>query len=318
LHIVDSLVATVEEAGSEANAPTQIASAIEDLLVHYRAVERRALCLPSFSFEPFLRFSGLAFVLYFFATFNLYIAPLNALIWCLKKLGLRVPYVWIARRRVREAWTWVRRGEAALIPFVVIRPWTIAMVRVHFRRRLILLRRRLVLEPSFSDEERNTLVAKIDDGLELWQGLSVAAAVWTYGVQAIGVSTAFTFATKIEKLGTGAAVGTAIGLLVVLVFAATPFMVKRGLMLGGSGSESYFPGLLDGTGVYGIERRVFLPLGIVRNEFPIDISLSYLFAVAPIVAALAGSSALIFLASLWPFVGLSTYALLRRRRVGRW
>jgi hypothetical protein len=57
----------------------------------------------------------------------------------------------------------------------------------------------------------------------------------------------------------------------VLNIPVSAFLVKRGLILGGSGSEAYYPGFLEGSGYYSQESNLFSTLGFKTREFPLDL-----------------------------------------------
>jgi hypothetical protein len=115
------------------------------------------------------------------------------------------------------------------------------------------------------------------------------------------------------------------GFLVLLYlppFVVSPFMVKRGLMLGAAGRASYFPGTTPGRGAYGVEGAILDMMGLKRREFPIDLLIYFFYA----ALFLAGSgdvglgetvAGLLYLVALFVFLA-SVVSIVRRARTHRW
>jgi hypothetical protein len=124
----------------------------------------------------------------------------------------------------------------------------------------------------------------------------------------------------------------------LLIIPLSAFTVKRGIMLGASGNESYFPGFLHGSGYYAREREALSRMGLQLNEFPLDIALilvSGLFTVwtystqmegvfnfykslgISISSETTGVQNITRIFNFLAVVIISTIALVRRKRCGR-
>lgn len=202
---------------------------------------------------------------------HLTLVPMNLVIFLRNLLPGRWSYRSFSWRYIKYVALWIWRGEAPWSPSVVIRWLATALLFMHFRSRLLLLRRRIILEDSLSPEKRTSLLSRIDKVLEQWRGPRILHASFTYGLPAAG------FLLEIYRISQGGQLPVWTGTLVLsivgysLTFVMSAFMVKRGLMLEGSARSSYFPGSLGGRGAYADEHRIFQSIGVARREFPLDI-----------------------------------------------
>lgn len=167
---------------------------------------------------------------------------------------------------------WLWRGEAPSASWIVMQRLVAYLLTVHFRRRLLLVRRSILLMSNVSEEKRKSFVGQVDALLEQWGSPRFITGLFTY------VMPASAFVLEIYKTVQPDVVLPAwTGQLVLaifsysLLFVTSSFLTKRGLMLGGSGRDTFFPGSLAGDGGYAKEREILKSLGLTVSEFPLDL-----------------------------------------------
>jgi len=206
------------------------------------------------------------------------------------------------------------RGEAFLNVAAVSRPLVSSFLAAHFRRRLSVLRRFIVL--SEPPEVAAPLLHDIDDALSLWKARRAISGVLTALLSVAGVVGGITIIHVFEKMHWYA--WLAIGLLVYLgyLFVVGSFIAKRGLMLGRSAQLAYRPGSIRGSGTYGAERDLFALLTIRRPEIPLDLVLSSLF-IALLASVFFAVNLPVFGAILLAAIAVNVVSFVRRRQLQR-
>ena len=252
---------------------------IDELVTLYRDIERRHLSLPVFSVAPLLIFTWNWIKFNFCFLLDLFLlVPVNVVVFLRNLLPGRWSYrsfSWpYIRTGVLAAVSWIGRGEAPGIPLVIVGPLVNLLMYGHFRSRFLLLRRHIILDDRISRDERNLLRAKIDQSLEHWPARGFFSGVYNYVLPVSGpLLSLYNLMRPAAPLPSWAAIVAPIIFSYSLAILLSAFMVKRGLFLGGAGHASYYPGRLAGAGVYAAEHRIFESLGVVREEFPLDIAL---------------------------------------------
>jgi hypothetical protein len=261
---------------------------VEALLAEYRRVDRESLRLPALGWVP-----GVA-TLSPFPQLQKDVRKVRAIL----AHGDQEPYE-VGRELTLREWLreghafyryWTRddsptqdmlafwRGEAALLSEgTVSRPLVSSLLAAHFRRRLVLLRRWILLEWS-EGAGRQALLKEVEDALEIWRTRRSLSGVITFLISVLGtVGGLLSIANGVRDLPWYGWVATGILVFLAYLFVVGSFVAKRGLMLGGSAKTQYVPSRIEGRGVYGLERQVFDPLGVKRSEIPFDLVLADLF-----------------------------------------
>lgn len=229
---------------------------IDRLLASYREVERRSLNLPSFSVSLYLRF--LWGVIVFCA--GLLVLPVQGLVWLYNRINRRHPLPKIHTRTHQTACRlveWVWNGEVPTVPVFVTRGLVGTLLAIHFRNRLHVLRRCIQLDDTYSQAQQEQLLAKLDTALQLWQPPTFQSILYAYAIPIISPMIAlYHFISPSEQPEW---MGSLIYLLSYysLSFLITAALVKRGLLLGGTAGESYYPGWIAVDTTYKIEDKVF-------------------------------------------------------------
>jgi len=210
--------------------------------------------------------------------------------------------------------TW--RGEVFLPGGMVSRPLVSSLLAAHFRRRLALLRRWLVLQNS-TDKEDVALLASVDAALETWRARRTIAGGVTFVITILGtVGGLVSVANGVREMPVWGWLLVAAAILCAYLFVVGSFVAKRGLMLGESGGAAYAPSAVAGSGAYGLERDVFGAVRINRSEIPLDIVLADLFVALP--AGLGFAAGVWWLGALFTaWFLLNAVAYWRRRRLRR-
>jgi hypothetical protein len=203
---------------------------------------------------------------------------------------------------------------------VSIRPLVTRMLRGHFRRRLRLLRQRILLETAFSEDPAGGALARIDRALDFWKRhITVGLILFGWFPLLVGPVTALAkwlFPDEVPLAFRSEWIEPTIWILFfsifyLFIFLGSAFAVKRGLMLGGTGSDTYNPSSLPGQGGYGQERKILGPLGLTPSEFPLDL----IFAIPLALFFAMGSYFGVAFALLMVAYGLISW--IRRRKLGR-
>jgi hypothetical protein len=248
---------------------------LNDLESLYRNVERRSLSLATFSLLPFLiaMWNSVKFMLLFYVDVLL-IVPLNVVVFLRNLFPGKWPYRSFSWRYIKYVALWIWRGEVPQIPFVAIRSLTTWFLHAHFRSRLRLLRRSIMLADDLSTDDRTSVLSRIDQLLEVWEGPRVLFASFTYGLPAAGFLLEIYRTFQPQQLPPWTGTAALFLIIYALSFVASAFIIKRGLMLGAVGRSAYFPGALKERGGYGEENRIFDMIGLRAKEFPFDMLLA--------------------------------------------
>lgn len=244
-------------------------------------------------------------------------------------------------RGKRDVWYFLNtaRGEVypgAFAPRILVEYF----LAEHFASRLALVRRSVLLDALLTPDEQDRLLRPIDRLLPIWTQQPFVELMIHYVLPFGGVLTA-----AIAGLGRLALVvlGEPGGISLVwlylagaylLLFSLVPgfaWVIKRGLMLGGRGASACTPILLEGSGAYGVESRVFGSLAPVRHELPLDLIFSVVLSLLVAAILILASERLFNLPALGTdlvagfavvVVALAAVpagrALTDRRRLGRW
>lgn len=249
---------------------------LNDLASLYRNVERRSLSLPAFSLLPFLiaMWNSVKFMLLFYLDVLL-IVPVNVVVFLRNLFPGKWSYRSFSWRYIKYVALWIWRGEVPQIPFVVIRSLTTWLLHAHFRSRLRLLRRRIMLTDDLSTDDRTSVLSRVDQLLEVWEGPRVLFASFTYGLPSAGFLLELYRTFQPEQLPPWTGTAALFLITYALIFVVSAFMIKRGLMLGAAGRPAYFPGSLKERGGYGDENRLFDVIGLQTKEFPLDMLLAF-------------------------------------------
>jgi hypothetical protein len=120
------------------------------------------------------------------------------------------------------------------------------------------------------------LLSQIDRALQAWPRYDVLAFLFTYGLPVFG------WTLNVAKDFYGHELSGILGIssIILLPYAlgvvGSAFFVKRGLMLGGRGSDAYYGGALVGAGAYQDEARLLQSMGVRAREFPFDVLIMFL------------------------------------------
>jgi len=248
---------------------------LADVLIEcYSQVDKKAQLLPSASIMPVIKLLWYSVLLYFALLGDfILIIPINIVIAIRNIFPGRWSYRSFCWRYIKAVVHWIWVGEYS-VPFIPFRALTIFLLHWHFRGRLSMFRRRVLLETRFSEDIAKTAFAKIDSALNFWGQSSPARIFLTWGPPLIGLLpielVKFMSPSRFPPWGQLLAIFS-FGYLLAIPLSA--FVAKRGLMLGGAGREAYYPGFLQGSGYYTREREVLSAIGLATSEFPLDIAL---------------------------------------------
>jgi hypothetical protein len=206
------------------------------------------------------------------------------------------------------------RGEALLGTAVVSRPLVSSLLAAHFRRRLSLLKRWLLLGGSDPNQD---LLDQIDDALSIWRTRRTISGAVTFVVTLAGAVGGFvSIAHGAEGMPWWGWLLIGFAIYVIYLVVVGSFIAKRGLMLARSADAAYRPASVRESGTYGVERTLFAPLKIKRAEIPLDLVLSGLFLTLGAAFMFAIHLAVLG-AILVATVVLTACAYWRRRRLKR-
>lgn len=314
---------------------TDYAAVVEELLRLYTQIDKAASSLSVASAMPLVRlfWSLIKFEFAVIGDFFL-IVPINFAVFIRNLFPGHWTYKSFSWRYLKAAWSWFWMGEF-MMPFIFFRPFTISLLHWHFRGRLAQVRRQILLETSFSEDAAKPALAKIDRALDVWQQRTTFKSIlFTWVLPLIGPVTAawnwffpnsFLIFPSWTRFAVLTSMSYALGIL------ATAFLLKRGLMLGGTGSAACYPGFLPGQGAYKNERDILRPLGLTVSEFPLDVVIFLgSLALVPFTSAAQlemypvlqstdymSSSLTIALWSAVPWLFIAGFALFRRKKLGR-
>jgi hypothetical protein len=140
-----------------------------------------------------------------------------------------------------------------------------------------------MLEEHLTSQERDQLMLMLDRewdalggrGIPAWYAYILPTA--SFFLNAFNIFHSGPFSLSAQVLG------------VVLMSASSSFVistlvVRRGLLLGGSGRSCYFPGAILGPGAYATEKCIFEPISVDAREIPIDIfAVALTFSIQPLL-----------------------------------
>jgi hypothetical protein len=229
--------------------------AVDEVLRFYKCLDEAAASLPMFSITPLLKYLWASIKLEFawFADVFL-IIPINVVVlirnifpgqWSFKSFSY--PYF-----KIMALWVW--NGECS-IPGILIRPLTTYLLHWHIRSRLVELRRQLMQETDFAEDAAKTAFVKIDRAINVWQPAGVGSIILTWVFPAVGPAMEILkwIAPATFPPWTGIAAVFSISYVLNVLTAA--FLVKRGILLGGTGMDACYPGFLSGRGGYDEDPR---------------------------------------------------------------
>jgi len=268
-------------------AITEWQGAIHEIVATYSEVDRRSLSIPDFSLAPFGIYLWSSVKCVFFLELDiLLLIPVNLVILLRNIFPGRWRYRSFSGRYIKAFIQWIRNGEVPIVAIVAIRSFTRALLVSHFHNRLDLIRRRVMLEGNLSEEEQAKLASAIDKVLLQWPTRTVWQVAFTFGLPLLSPVGAFYRFFFPEASGAWTRYLVALSLAYALLFLASAFMIKRGLMLGGVGRSAYFPGFLEGRGTYAAEERILAKFGLAVREFPLGFALSLILVPLNYVQAL--------------------------------
>jgi hypothetical protein len=325
-------------AGNHDTPPTY-GSVVDELINHFTAIDKAAGTLPLFTAMPLLRFLWASVKLYFALIGDfILIIPINFVTLIRNIFPGRWRYTCWSCKYFRAVLMWLWNGEC-VVPSIFIRPLSNFLLHWHFRSRLSALRRRIVVETLLSEEDAKAALAKIDRAQAVWGTTSFGSIIlaWVIPLTGPGIEVAKLLVPDLPGWSTTVVVfiiGYVLGVL------ATAFHVNRGLMMGASGREAFYPGFISGAGGYERERQILQPVGLALSEFPLDAALIVASAIlglityrtqmefarniASIETGMLGGSTSVPDTTMWPFfISLLIWpiilviALVRRKRLGR-
>jgi hypothetical protein len=261
--------------------------AIHEIAATYSEVERRSLSIPGFSLAPLgiYFWASVKFVLLLYLDLFLFI-PLNLVILMRNIFPGKWRYRSFSGHRIKLLIEWFRNGEVPIVAIVATRSLTYALLGNHFRNRLGLIRRRIMLECGLPEREQVKLISAIDKVLLQWPARTFWQGIFTYGLPLLSPLSAFYQLVFPGAPGVWTRLLVIVSLTYALAFLASAFIIKRGLMLGGVGRLAYFPGLLEGRGAYAAEKQILAKFGLAAREFPLGFVLSLILVPVSYLQAL--------------------------------
>lgn len=251
--------------------------AVDDLLQLYIRIDKATASLPTASAMPLVKFMW-AFIKFYSRLIGdiILIVPISVIVFIRNIFPGRWSYKCFCCRYLKAVGCWVWMGES-YPPALFFRPLTIGLLHWHFRSRLSALRRRLLLETGFSEDAAKPALAKIDRAMDVWQQRTTfRSIVLVWILPLIGpVTVVWQFFVPGSLMPSPVWVRYAaiFSLSYALGFLGTAFLVKRGLMLGATGPDAYYPGFVSGPGGYSQEKTILNALGLEIWEFPLDFTI---------------------------------------------
>jgi hypothetical protein len=265
---MSSLTIAVDADKVEAHADYD--SAIKRLIELYSDIDEASLALPAFSGMPFLIYLW-SMIKFEFALFGdvLLIVPINVVVFLRNLFPGRWRYKSFSWPYLKYCFMWFWRGECYVASFFV-RPVTAFLLSAHFRRRLLMVRRRLQVDRGVPEDRQRALLSKIDDAVAIWPVPTATTVFFSYCLPAVGpvIEVARPFIPAELPIWTNFV--ALVSISYALSVFGTAFLAKRGLMLGGKGRAVFFPALLEKRDSYVEERELLGVFGIDIREFPFD------------------------------------------------
>ena len=302
---------------------------INKLITSYKKAELCSLSLPIFSFRPLMVVVWGNFKFLFFIALDFFILLGNSFVLILKIFRKSCSFIPSrSKSYFQYLFYWIMRGEVTYPScYVIIRPGVRFLLAIHFRQRLKLFRRLVSLEVQLSSEMRASAISSIDEAIKIWPQTSLIGGVITYLLPLVPIfSGIFSYFGEVNIMGSPFILST---LVYLIVFVISLFIVKRGLLLGNTPTQSYLPGAFEGNGAYGIEQSIFQSLNISRSEIPLDmvlivvipwISMYQLFIALgtdPVIRQVRLVFLGIFLSVNLFFLGITFFATFRRYKLLR-
>ena len=238
---------------------------IQQLAELHRDVQRRALGLPVFSIIPYLICIWNSLKCAVFIDIDLLLLipiliPMYLVVFIRNRFpGRKWRYRSFSKQYLAYAIRWLWRGETPAPASIVVRRLVIRSLNQHFRTRFRLLRDRLMLEERLTSQERDQVVLRIDQVLDGLGGRGIPGWYAYILPTASFLLSAFNFFHLQASSPPAAILGYTV-MIASFVFVISTLIVKRGLLLGGSGRSCYFPGSIPGSGAYGKETQIFGPI----------------------------------------------------------
>jgi hypothetical protein len=235
--------------------------AVRQLVDLYCGIENLSLSLPAFSALPFGVFfcSIVKFESAVLGDLFLFI-PINCVVFLRNILPGRWAYKSWSWKYFRYIFFYLWHGD--WYPSTIfVRSLTMFLLSSHFRGRLFAIRRRLLLDRKFG-ETKEEILSEIDSGLKLWESPTAITMVFTYILPTVGPVMALWGRFVPSDLTPWAKYIAYLSMSYALAILVTAFIVKRGLMLGGTGRSAYFPGALEQPTAHVEERDILDMFGL--------------------------------------------------------
>ena len=236
------------------------AHAVDEILHFYTRIDKTAATMPPASMTPFLNvfWKSIIFVIAFYADILL-ILPINIVVFFRNIFPGRWAYRCFSCRYFKIVARWVWIGEF-IPPAFIFRPIVISLLHWHFRNRLSKLRKQILVETRFSEDQVKASLDKIDRAMVVWeQRTTVKSVVFSWLLPLIGPATYvwnWFVPASFMPTSTWTHFAVSISVSYALGFLSAAFVVKRGLMLGGTGSAAFYPGFALGSGGYAQEKQI--------------------------------------------------------------
>jgi len=310
--------------------------ALEKLANLYAEAERRTFSLPTFSLSPAGTFFWASVKFAILLELDLLlIIPMNLVVTFRNVFPGRWAYRAFSVKYWRCISRWVWNGEIPLPANIVVRSLTSALLGWHFHRRFAALKRRIILDTLVDTAGRERVIAEVDRLLAQWPAPRLVQSLFTYGLPLLS-PLAGLYQVLIPK---APAIWTRLVALLFLGYGlglvASAFVVKRGVMLGAKGRMAYFPGFVEGSGAYAVEREILTTFALSEREFPLAFALTLLFIPIQLLQAIYMYDSGVYAVLTWgvgfrkgayvaeSMIGVAVVvlidliALARRRKLGR-
>ena len=261
---------------------------VDELVSVFAEVEGRSLSLPTFSMAPF------GIYLWAFLKFELcflvdvfYFIPVNTVILLRNVLPGRWAYRSFSGSYIKQMAKWLWSGELPIVSIVAMRSLTQALLRNHFHRRFQQVRRAVLVQGNLPKAQETELLTALEKVLLRWPPWGFQRNLFNYGLPILSPLVGLYQLVLPGKPPAWTGLVIVMSLAWALAFLASSFMIKRGLLLGGTGRSAYFPGFLEGRGAYASEERLLANFGIPQKEFPLGFVLSLILIPVNLLVAVS-------------------------------
>lgn len=262
---------------------------LDELLEHYRRVVWQSYQLPFFSLTPTLIALWHYVIAIFGMVLELVILPYTLLALALRVFKVRWPLLLPFSKRVWYGLVYISRGE--IFGSIVMRPVVRWLVKSHITRRLRVLGELIATSEHFSAEARARLGAKIAEAQARFPVRELNDFFKDSLVPALAIG-AISLATDLVGDEEQKRVLRLVGYAVIAVIAfygasivMAGFPTKRGLLLGRDLKHAAFPGGVEGSGLYALERELFASFPVRPKEASLDFMFSFVSSsITPILA----------------------------------